>query len=576
MIKYRAISHTWQKLRGLLTKEYKKKYYAMVVLSLASALLEVVGVSILLHTILSILKPEFIQDNVLTSFLYDGLGITDNRMFIMVITSLLFILYVLKNVLLVQMNKRQVKLAFEITNHISGVQYNHVMNQNLAYFKRRPSAEIINELVASTFSFSEGILINSVIFLSEVAVIILLLGAILIYNPFLFLFTFLCLIPSALVLMYVSRKRLKEEGRKVHELTSKVYTNISEVTGGIANIKLWNGSAYFEKRFESMKKDLYEYKASIYVKSNYIPLRIYEVIAITGVLCVVLYGILGDKEISSVISYISIYAGVSFKLLPSINRVIGTSNTLSTNAHILDFLALEESDVDHTQDEPIVFRNHIELKGVNFAYNQEVQTLKNINLKISKGDFIGLIGKSGTGKSTLVNVLTSLLYHTEGELLIDGLPLRSSQESAYRYLFSYVKQDVFMVNDTILQNVAFVDESPDMERVLSCLAKVNLTDWIETLPNGIYTSVGELGGRVSGGQRQRIAIARALYKDAEIFIFDEVTNNLDTYSREQTLKAIEILKEAGKTALFITHKEDELKLCNRVYSLENKCLVKVK
>ena len=207
MIKYRAISHTWQKLRGLLTKGYKKKYYAMVVLSLASALLEVVGVSILLHTILSILKPEFIQDNVLTSFLYDGLGITDNRMFIMVITSLLFILYVLKNVLLVQMNKRQVKLAFEITNHISGVQYNHVMNQNLAYFKRRPSAEIINELVASTFSFSEGILINSVIFLSEVAVIILLLGAILIYNPFLFLFTFLCLIPSALVLMYVSRKR---------------------------------------------------------------------------------------------------------------------------------------------------------------------------------------------------------------------------------------------------------------------------------------------------------------------------------------------------------------------------------
>ncbi len=575
MIKYRAISHTWQKLRGLLTKEYKKKYYAMVVLSLASALLEVVGVSILLHTILSILKPEFIQDNVLTSFLYDGLGITDNRMFIMVITSLLFAMYVLKNILLVQMNKRQVRLAFDITNNISGVQYNHVMNQNLAYFKRRPSAEIINELVASTFSFSEGILINSVIFLSEVAVIILLLGAILIYNPFLFLFTFLCLIPSALVLMYVSRKRLKEEGRKVHELTSKVYTNISEVTGGIANLKLWNGSAYFEKRFESMKKDLYEYKASIYVKSNYIPLRIYEVIAITGVLCVVLYGILGDKEISSVISYISIYAGVSFKLLPSINRVIGTSNTLSTNAHILDFLALEESDVDHTQDEPIVFRNHIELKGVNFAYNQEVQTLKNINLKISKGDFIGLIGKSGTGKSTLVNVLTSLLYNTEGELLIDGLPLRSSQESAYRYLFSYVKQDVFMVNDTILQNVAFVDESPDMERVLSCLAKVNLTDWIETLPNGIYTPVGELGGRVSGGQRQRIAIARALYKDAEIFIFDEVTNNLDTYSREQTLKAIEILKEAGKTALFITHKEDELKLCNRVYSIENKCLVKV-
>jgi ABC-type multidrug transport system fused ATPase/permease subunit len=105
---------------------------------------------------------------------------------------------------------------------------------------------------------------------------------------------------------------------------------------------------------------------------------------------------------------------------------------------------------------------------------------------------------------------------------------------------------------------------------------VNLTEWIETLSDGIYTPVGELGNQVSGGQRQRIAIARALYKDAEIFIFDEVTNNLDTHSRQQTLKAIEILKETGKTAIFITHKEDELKMCNRVYSLEKNSIIEVK
>jgi ABC-type multidrug transport system fused ATPase/permease subunit len=490
-------------------------------------------------------------------------------------TSVLFAMYALKNIILVQMNKRQVKLAFEITNHISSTQYKHVMSQNLAYFKKRPSAEIINELIASTFSFSESILITSVILLSEVTVIALLLGAILVYKPFLFVFTFLCLIPSALVLIYVNRKKLRQEGKEVHNLTSKVYTNISEATAGIANIKLWNGSGYFHERFERLKLALYEHKASIYVKSNYMPLRIYEVIAITGILCVVLYGILGGQEVSSVISYISIYAGVSFKLLPSINRVIGTSNTLSTSAHILDFLNHEESEVEMTVDEPIVFKKNIELKDVSFGYSQDIQTLQGINLNIIKGDFIGLIGKSGSGKSTLVNVLTSLLHRTGGEIRVDGLPLRSAQEGAYRYLFSYVKQDVFMVNDTILHNVAFVDENPDLERVLSCLAKVNLTDWIETLPNGVHTKVGELGSQVSGGQRQRIAIARALYKDAEIFIFDEVTNNLDTISRELTLKTIEVLKESGKTALFITHKEDELKLCNRVYSIENKGLVKV-
>jgi ABC-type multidrug transport system fused ATPase/permease subunit len=573
--KYQDISQTWGKLSKLLPKQHKKKYGTMIVLSLLSALLEVVGVSILLHTILSILKPEFIQHNVLTSFLYHRLGVTDNRMFVLVITSLLFVIYVLKNTVLVQMNKRQVKLAFSITDYISGARYKQEMNQNLAYFKRRPSAEIINELTASTFSFSESILIASVVFLSELTVIVLLLGAILFYKPLLFLFTFFSVIPSAVLLIYVNKKKLAREGREVHELVGQVYTNISEMTAGIANIKLWNGSDYFHTKFERMKASLYELKASIYVKSNYMPMRIYEVIAITGILCVVLYGTLGDKGISSVISYISIYAGVSFRLLPSINRVIGTSNTLSTNSHILDFLVQEDNDEDRIKDEPVVFDKYIELSGIHFGYTPEQRILENINLKIAKGDFIGIVGNSGSGKSTLVNVLASLLSHTEGRLLVDGLPLRSSQQNQYRYLFSYVKQDVFMINDTILNNVAFVDESPNLERVLSCLDKVNLTEWIKTLSDGIYTPVGELGNHVSGGQRQRIAIARALYKDAEIFIFDEVTNNLDMHSRQQTLKAIEILKETGNTAIFITHKEDELKMCDHVYSLEENSLIEV-
>jgi ABC-type bacteriocin/lantibiotic exporter with double-glycine peptidase domain len=133
-----------------------------------------------------------------------------------------------------------------------------------------------------------------------------------------------------------------------------------------------------------------------------------------------------------------------------------------------------------------------------------------------------------------------------------------------------------MINDTILQNVAFVDDDPNMARVLDCLATVNLTEWLESLPHGVYTSVGELGNQISGGQRQRIAIARALYKDADIFIFDEVTNNLDSYSKEQTLNAIHLLKTVGKTAIFITHKDDELNLCDSVYSIKDKSLVKIK
>lgn len=132
-----------------------------------------------------------------------------------------------------------------------------------------------------------------------------------------------------------------------------------------------------------------------------------------------------------------------------------------------------------------------------------------------------------------------------------------------------------MLDESVLHNVAFFDENPDEQRVLECLKKVNLGEWIDHLPDGIHTHVGEVGKQVSGGQRQRIAIARALYNNAEILIFDEVTNNLDTESKEQTLNVISTLKEQGKTAIFITHKEDELELCDKVYSLHDKQLSEV-
>ena len=134
-------------------------------------------------------------------------------------------------------------------------------------------------------------------------------------------------------------------------------------------------------------------------------------------------------------------------------------------------------------------------------------------MTVSKGDFIGLIGESGSGKSTVLHLVSSLLIAQKGQLKIDGVSIDSSNVSDYRYLFSYVNQDVFMLNDTILKNIAFADANPNQAKIEDCLNKVNLTNWVKSLPNGIHTSIGELGSQISGGQRQRIAIARALYKD---------------------------------------------------------------
>jgi len=565
---------TWVSLNSILSKKHKKLYAVMVGISVFSALLEILGVALLLHTVLSILKPEFIHHNFLTSYLYNVLKLENTRSFILVITSLLFVLYTIKNVILVQLNKLQVRYAFQITDRLSGKHYKRIAEQELLYFKTKKSAEIINELITTTLAFPETILLSSIMLISELFVIFFMLGAILIYNPYLFLFTFVTVLPTAALLVFINRKSLSKKGLRLHSIIPLVYENITELTNGISNIKLWNGADYFYKRYSRFKKESYALKENIYVNSQFVPIRIYEVIAITGILCVVLFGILGDHSNSSIISYISIYAGVSFRLLPSINRIIISSNSLSTNDYMVRYL--EKNSVSKPRFKkpvPLHFKNNIALSHVSFGYSPDTSVFQDISLKIDKGDFIGIVGLSGSGKSTLVNTIASLIEPTSGVLTLDGIVIDKENCGSYRFLFSYVKQDVFMLNASIVKNIAFLDEEPDIAKVRECIAKVNLQEWVATLTQGIDTNVGELGGQISGGQRQRIAIARALYKDASIFIFDEVTNNLDSYSREQTLKAISLLKDAGKTAIFITHKEDELNLCNRVYSLENKKLV---
>ena len=548
----------------------------MIGFSIFGAVLEILGVALLLHTLLSILKPEFIQHNFLTSYLYNALKLENTRLFILVITSLLFVLYTIKNVILVQLNKLQVRYAFQITDELSGKHYKRIAEQELLYFKTKKSAEIINELIATSLSFPETILLSSIMLVSEICVILLMLGTILIYNPYLFFFTFVTVFPMAALLIYINSKRLSKQGLRVHTIMPLVYENITELTNGITNIKLWNGSDYFYNRYAKFKKESYDLKEKIYVNSQFVPIRIYEIVAITGILCVVLFGVLGDHSISSIISYLSIYAGVSFRLLPSVNRIITSFNCLSTNNYVLSYL--ENSVVEKPKDKkslPLHFADNIALDKVSFGYSPNMNIFQDVSLKINKGQFIGIVGLSGSGKSTLVNIIASLIGPTFGELKLDGKVIDKGNCRSYRFLFSYVKQDVFMLNASIVKNISFMDEEPDIDKVKECLAKVNLDEWVGTLTKGIDMNVGELGGKISGGQRQRIAIARALYKDASIFIFDEVTNNLDSYSREQTLKAINLLKDAGKTAIFITHKEDELKLCDRVYSLENKKLVSI-
>lgn len=570
MIGLKFILEIRKKFNHLLDDDSRKKYSLILFLSIVNAILELVGVSLLLYTILAIFEPDFIEKFQLTTYLYYSMNVNSPQLFVLFLTGGLFLLYVIKNILLIQISKLQIRYSFAINKQISNDYYRDLIESDLVYFNSQDSTHIMNNIMGATLNFSESILLSSVLFISEWFIVTILLGVVLIFQPWLFLFVFIVLVPTAGALVYFNKKSIEEISKEEHELIPKIYENINHLTRGISTIKLWSSESYFIKNYQVFRDRVYALKSNIYLKSNYIPVRTYEVIAIAGLLCVVVYGTYVGLEVSSIVAYISIYAAVSFRVLPSINRIITSSNNLASRSHVLDYLIANKTNnkVDSRRSQ-LEFNHQIELSKADFFYSGCDPVLSSVSMTISKGDFIGLIGESGSGKSTVLHLVSSLLIAQKGQLKIDGVLIDSSNVSDYRYLFSYVNQDVFMLNDTILKNIAFADANPNQAKIEDCLNKVNLTNWVESLPNGIHASIGELGSQISGGQRQRIAIARALYKDSEIFLFDEISNNLDEESKAEILNTMKAIKKEGKTAIFVTHNREELEICNVIYSIEN-------
>jgi len=571
MIGLKFILEVKQKFSILMDESSMKKYIIMLFFSFISAVLELVGVSLLLYTVLAIFEPNFIDKFQLTSYLYSTLKIESTQLFILFLTGGLFLLYVLKNIILIQISKVQIKYSFDINAQITDDYYKDLVGKDLIFFNTNDSTKILNDMIGATLNFSESILLSSVLFISEWFIVTILLGLVLFLQPLLFLFIFIVLVPTAGLLMYINKKSIEKISKKEHELAPKIYENVNYLTRGTSAIKLWNSESYFYKNYQDVRDQIYGLKRSVYLKSNYIPVRTYEVIAIAGLLCVIIYGIYMGIQASMIVAYISIYAAVSFRILPSVNRIITSSNNLASRNHVLDYLISNKSNrgiaLRHTK---MKFDRSVELNHMDFSYADREPILDSVSLLILKGQFIGLVGSSGSGKSTLLHLVSSLLNSKKGQLKIDGVEIDSSNLTDYRYLFSYVNQDIFMLNDSILSNIAFSDTNPNLNKINQCLKRVNLIKWIDSLPDGIHTSIGELGGKISGGQKQRIAIARALYKDSEIFLFDEISNNLDEESKDEVLKTMRVLKEEGKTALFVTHNKEELAICDVVYSIENR------
>ena len=288
-----------------------------------------------------------------------------------------------------------------------------------------------------------------------------------------------------------------------------------------------------------------------------------------------------DKSTNVTAEIIGVFAVASVRFIPGASKIIGSFQQIRFGAPALNTILKENILKKKYYDEYLYkrdqnsihkFKECIELKDISFAYKNKKENiiLENLNLTINKNEIIGILGPSGSGKSTIVDILSGLLLPTSGKIFLDGKII--DHNILIRGLFAYVPQNVYLLNDTIKNNIIFdTTDTVNEEKLKNSVRFSQLNEFLNSLPNNLNTFVGERGSMLSGGQVQRIGIARALYHQSEIIIFDESTNALDQKSEKKVIDEIKYLKKI-KTIIIISHKESNLEICDRIYELRDKKL----
>jgi len=382
-------------------------------------------------------------------------------------------------------------------------------------------------------------------------------------------------IASALF-QFSTRKRIHKWGIAKKVESRLVLKHLQQGLGGVKEVKIMGREQLF----------LAEHKRSVdasmevdrrFMMLQVIPRLWLELLALVGLVVLVLAMISSGDSVSEVLPVLGLFAATSFRIIPSINRILASVQTLGYSKPIIrsvyDDLQLSFPEIPELGTE-IRFSKAVCFENVNFKYSNAVGNAnENLSFCIGKGEAIGIIGHSGAGKSTLVDILLGLLQPTSGSVLVDGIDIQNNLRSWQDHI-GYVPQTIYLVDDTVSRNVAFglPDDMIDHDAVARSITAAQLDEFVWSLPDGLNTIVGERGVRLSGGQRQRIGIARALYNDPDILVLDEATSSLDTETEQGVMDAVKQLL-GTKTIVIIAHRTTTVSYCTKVYKMDNAQIV---
>ena len=568
-----------KKIKSILTKKQIISLNILFVLSFITMILEAAGIGLIIPFVQS-LTAENINKNFLQIINFFNFYPSNKNEIIKVIIYFMFFIYTVKALYLTFFSYAQTKLLADLRVSLSNKLFNIYLNKPFQFHLKNNSSKLIRNideisLVVSLFQFLI-LLITELVVLLGVSIFIIL------YEPVgsIVVISFLSIFGYVFYKKVQIRAKEWGKGRQFH--SGLRIKHLREGFTSIKYIKILNRISEVLKVFTENNTKLNSFE----VKQNFtdsLPRLWLEWLVILGFILLIIIMLFLNKEFAYIVSILGLFAAAAFRLMPSLTRIMNSIQKIIYNRPAIDVIYKEFQDFDgnlsvkNNDKSKIQFSEKIDFNNVSFKYSGSNKLiLDNIKFSIDAGSIIGIIGESGSGKTTLINLLLGLLKPTDGSIKIDNLNMLQNL-SAWQNHIGYVPQDVYLIDDTIRKNIAFaLPESRINNAALElAIKKSKLDKLINNLEKGYNTQIGEFGDRLSGGQKQRISIARALYSNPKVLIFDEFTNSLDNETEKKIIDEIINFKRDNKV-IMIAHRLSTLKSCDSIFKIENGKIHKVK
>ena len=550
----------------------------LMFLMVIGAFLQTAGVGILVETVNVVIDPEAVAKSRVAGTIYTMAGSPDFKVFSVAVMTLLVITFIVKNAFLFWQQK--LTYAFVYTNQFrtSERMMRNYLRRHYEFYLNADTA-VVQRNITSDVNNMYALILCLLQLMSDGVVSLFVVTYCFMKNGLMTMIMAVVMILLMLVIKKVLKPIMYKAGKDNQDYYSGLFKWISQTVQGIKDVKIAGKESYFVEEYRKCGKG-YVNAVQKYSLYNAIPKLLMETVCVATMMGYMIVQILIGTSTENMMEVLSTLAAAAFVLLPAVNRI---NNQINSMAYFEPFfMGVADNLQDEISGDKVDFseferpvekmpvKEKIELKDITYAYpNTEKLIFDHAQLTVPVGKSVGIVGTTGSGKSTVVDIMLGLLRLKEGEVLADGTNVMDNYRGWLKNV-GYIPQMSTMLDDTIRKNIAFgvPDDEIDEDRVWEVLREAQLDEFVRSLPDGLETGIGERGIRLSGGQRQRISIARALYDDPEVLILDEATSAVDNDTEAAIMESVNRF-QGKKTLLIIAHRLQTIEKCDYVYRVQD-------